>query len=298
MTDSEPTLSGLRGEIDRLDDELVDLLLHRTRLVQAIGSLKGADGIPVLRPGREAEILRRLLARAQGGVDGAALVRIFREIVSAAVRQQGAFSVAASMPDGGPSCWALARDQYGASTPIIAMAGAPQVAAAVAAGRVSIGVVPPPASEEAQPWWPPLMAEKAPRVVARLPAAVGLAPAHGSSEGFALALMAPEPSGDDHSLVALEIETGLGRSRVRDGLEAAGLAVVSTWSHNTEEPDRHDGYLAEVAGFVTPESGALARLKAALNDSLQRVAVIGAFAVPPRLASGPAAGVPVEGQES
>jgi len=296
MTDSEPTLVGLRSEIDRLDDKLVDLLLRRTQLVQAIGSLKGADGSPVLRPGREAVILRRLLARAGGGLDGAAVVRVFREIVSAAVRQQGVFSVAASMPDAGPSCWALARDQYGAATPITAMAGAPQVAAAVAAGTVSIGIVPTPASEESQPWWPPLMAEGAPRVVARLPAAEGLAPAHGCTEGFVLALMTPEPSGDDRSLVALEIEKGLGRSRVREGLEAAGFVIGLTWSHSAGERDGHDVTLAEVDGFVTPESPALAALDEALGEAVLRVSVIGAFAVPPRLVSGPASGTPPKEQ--
>lgn len=294
MADSEPTLAGLRSEIDRLDDEFVDLLLRRARLVGAIGSLKGADGIPVLRPGREAEILRRLLARADGGLDGAALVRIFREIVSAAVRQQGGFSIAASMPENGPSCWALARDQYGAATPITAMAGPSQVAAAVAAGKASIGIVPPPASEEGQPWWPPLMAENAPRVIAKLPAAEGLAPAFGCSEGFALALMSPDPSGDDHSLLALEFENELGRSRIRGGLEAAGFVILSTWSHDAPERDRHESILAEVAGFVPPDSSALSVLKATLGNALLRVTVIGAFAVPPRLASGSEPVTPVE----
>jgi len=287
MTDKEPTLAELRGEIDQLDDKLVDLLLHRTQLVQDIGSLKVADGSPVLRPGREAEILRRLLSRGDG-LDGAALVRIVREIVSAAVRQQSAFSVAASMPDAGTSCWALARDQYGAATPIIPMAAAPQVAAAVADGSASIGIVPTPVSEEMQPWWPPLMAENAPRVVARLPIAEGLAPTHGCTEGFVLALMAPEPSGDDRSLIALEIEKGLGRSRVHDGLKAAGFIIGSTWSHSVGERDHHDGTLAEVDGFVTPESPALAALDEALGDVLLRVTVIGAFGVPLRLESGPA----------
>lgn len=295
MTNPEPTLAGLRGEIDRLDDALVDLLLDRAKLVRAIGALKGADGGPVLRPGREAEILRRLLARADGDLDGAAVVRIFREIVSAAVRQQGVFSVAASMPDGGPSCWALARDQYGAATPIKPMAGPAQVAAAVADGTVSVGIVPTPMNEEGQPWWPPLMAEGTPRVVARLPAALGLAPADGCTEGLALALMAPEPSGDDRTLVALETESGLAGSRVRDGFDAAGFTVRATWSHGAGEGGLPVCHLTEVDGFFTPENTALAALAEALGEAAPRIAVIGAFAVPPRAAPVPPSGAPPPG---
>ncbi|MDX1485448.1 MAG: chorismate mutase [Alphaproteobacteria bacterium] len=295
---TEPTLSELRGEIDRLDDQLVDLLLRRTDLVRAIGSLKGADGSGVLRPGREAEILRRLLVRAGAGLDGAAVVRIFREIVSAAVRQQGPFSVAASMPEGGPSCWGLARDQYGAGLPIRPMAGPIQVVAAVAEGSVSVGVVPYPVSEEAQPWWPPLMAERAPRVVARLPAADGLAPAEGCEEGLALAMMVPEPSGDDRSLIGLETEEGLGRSRIGEAFATAGLNLRASWRRPAGGGYDHGGILAEVDGFVMTDGPAFAALQMALGAAVSRVSVIGAYAVPPDVtgASTSAAGTPGDDQ--
>ncbi len=287
MTELETTLSELRGEIDRLDDELVDLLLRRARLVAEIGSLKGADGGPILRPGREAEILRRLLARSGENMEGATVVRIWREIMSAAVRQQGPFSVAVSVPadipGGGPSCWALARDQYGAATPITSIASPAQVVAAVAEQRVTVGVVPYPASEEAEPWWPRLMADNAPRVIASLPAAEGLVPADGCAQGLALALMAPEPSGDDRSLIAFETEAGIGRSRLRDALVEAGFAVRSTWFKQSIGPESHDGFLAEVDGFVLDDGPGLAALQLDVSTGVTRVAVIGAFAVPPQV---------------
>ena len=283
MTELETTLLELRGEIDRLDDELVDLLLRRARLVAEIGSLKGANGGPILRPGREAEILRRLLVRSGENMEGATVVRIWREIVSAAVRQQGPFSVAVSVPDGGPSCWALARDQYGAATPITSTAGPAQVVAAVADQRVTVGVVPYPASEEAEPWWPPLMADNAPRVIASLPAAEGLAPTDGCAQGLALALMAPEPSGDDRSLIAFETESGVGRSRLRDALVEAGFVVRSTWFKQSIGPESHDGFLAEVDGFVLDDGPGLAALQLDVSTGVTRVAVIGAFAVPPQV---------------
>ncbi len=286
MTERPPTLFDLRGEIDRLDDRLMELLVDRARLVDQIGSLKGADGGPVLRPGREAEILRRLLARAQGALDGAAVTRIWREIVSAAVRQQGPFTVGASMPDDGASCWALARDHYGAAVPIVALPGPAQVAGAVAAGSVTVGVVPYPVSEDPEPWWTRLLSDSAPRIIAQLPAAEGLAPALGCIKGMALAMMAPEPSGEDRSLIALESNDGLGRGRLREVLERLGLPVRATWSHAWAGREASGGTLAEVEGFLPGDGPVLGELKSILGAEVLRVAVIGAYAVPPRV--GPA----------
>ena len=61
---SKPELERLRGEIDRVDDELAALLCERFRLVDEIGALKAACGLPIQDSGREEEILERIKARA------------------------------------------------------------------------------------------------------------------------------------------------------------------------------------------------------------------------------------------
>ena len=55
----------LRGEIDRVDTELVRLLNERLRLVDAIGAIKRARGLPVRDEAREAELLARIRAQAE-----------------------------------------------------------------------------------------------------------------------------------------------------------------------------------------------------------------------------------------
>ena len=69
-----PTLGDVRAELDRIDDALHDLLMERAAVVGRLaeGRLKGPA---VLRPGREAAILRRLLARHRGALPPAAVVR-------------------------------------------------------------------------------------------------------------------------------------------------------------------------------------------------------------------------------
>jgi chorismate mutase / prephenate dehydratase len=74
-------IAGRRAGIDRIDGELVKLVSERARLAQEIGKLKG-DG-PVLRPEREAEVLRRATSANPGPLPNESLGRVFAEIISA-----------------------------------------------------------------------------------------------------------------------------------------------------------------------------------------------------------------------
>jgi chorismate mutase/prephenate dehydratase len=73
-------ISRRRGEIDRIDAEIVKLVAERASHAAAIGRLKG-DG-PVYRPEREAEVLRRVAAANPGPLPAESLTRVFVEIMS------------------------------------------------------------------------------------------------------------------------------------------------------------------------------------------------------------------------
>lgn len=275
MADSGPTLNDLRGEIDRLDDQMLDALVRRARIAAEIAPLKAEAGAPLLRPGREAAVLRRLIDRAGPGFDALALIRIWREIMSAALRAQGPFSVAVAAPENGPACWTLARAQYGASTPMTAAAGAAQAVAAVAEGRAQAAVVPYPQVEEAQPWWARLIADGAPRIVARLPVATGLVPEAGCTDGLVVAAMVPEASGEDRTLIALETAEALSRAAIGRAVAGAGLTLVATASGGAGSLIN----LAEVEGFHVGDTALPQRLIATLGESARHVTVIGAYAL-------------------
>ena len=60
--DSE--LMRLRGEIDRVDEEILTLFAERMRLVGEIGARKDAGGLPLRDEARERALLDRLSASA------------------------------------------------------------------------------------------------------------------------------------------------------------------------------------------------------------------------------------------
>src|SRR3546814_7390778 len=65
MSDNTPSLDDLRRQIDYIDDAIHDLLMRRPDLGRQIGRATGQGGV-FIRPGREARVLRRLVARHTG----------------------------------------------------------------------------------------------------------------------------------------------------------------------------------------------------------------------------------------
>lgn len=280
----QTALDELRREIDGIDDAIHDLLMRRTRVVEQIRVAKGAERERVfLRPGREAVIVRRLVARHTGPLPHGVLVRIWREMISSLTRLQGAFAVSVYAPDdrrGG--FWDIARDHFGSFTPMAAVPSPVAAVRAVTDGTATVGVVPIPAEDDADPWWPLLMSDdpKTPRVVARLPFC-GRGNARGDdSDALVLAQIPHEPTGDDRTLIGLEVEQDISRGRLSDLLKSSGLnpTTFCTWLGRAAVGGAY--HMVEVADFVNEEDPRLQGFAERLEDSLVRLHTIGGYAVP------------------
>lgn len=282
MTSETASLERIRREIDQIDDQLHDLLMRRTRLVEKIAEVKaGTDGV-ALRPGREAAILRRLDGRHQGGFPRGALVRIWREIMGALVGLQKPFSVAVSQPERGAGYLQLARDHFGVVAPQVIHPSPGHVVRDVADGQVAVGVVPLPGPADVEPWWLSLTADadNLPRVVVRLPVlAQECAPGRPEPlEAFVLARRDPEPTGSDRTLVAIETVPDLSRDRLRTLMSGAGLEATQLLA--THRDDNRWLHLAEVDGAVARDDARLDQLLAGGKDAVRHVRIIGGYPVP------------------
>ena len=286
MSQDSANLEQLRREIDRIDDSIHDLLMQRSAIVESIAAAKSAGGIN-LRPGREAAILRRLLARHKGLFPKLALVRIWREIIGALTAQQGPLMVAVHAAGRSTSSIEMARNHFGMVVPLHAYRSAGQVVRAVSDGHASVGVIPLTAgtemADEAEPWWTSLTvgSGEPPRVVARLPfAAAAVEPPKGSPEppqGLVIACRDHDETGDDRTLLVLETGPEVSRDRLRAVLAAGGLEPAQLLAiHRHGAVWRH---LMEVLGHVTAADPRLAMLVAP-KDPISHVTVIGGYATP------------------
>jgi chorismate mutase len=277
----EQSLDDFRQEIDRIDDALHDLVMQRADVVERIGSLKGADNQALLRPGREAEILRRLVSRHRGRFPKTSLIHVWRELIGGMVAVQGSISVAVFMPDRGAGYLELARDHYGSVMPMTILTTPGQVTRAVAEGSATVGIMPMPDREETEPWWISLMGDSAdlPRIIARLPFA-GPGPGRGEGvEALAIGLLTPEPTGYDRSWLALETTPDISRARLRSVLGAAG--IEPTLLAATQRGDESWLHLVEISGQISPDDRRVGRLVEARQPVMHAV-LLGGYPVPLR----------------
>ena len=278
-TTAPAPLEHLRAEIDRIDQEVMDLLVARSAVVRTIGEVKGdrLDGRPALRPAREAQILRRLAERANGRFPAAVLVRMWRELIAAQTRLQAPLSVAVFAPkERALQVWDLARDHFGSATAMIAVDRPLQALRALADCSATVAVLPLPNDDDS--WWVSLMSEHELqlRVFARLPFV-----SRNGEEVRALALgqLEIEPSGDDLTPLAIEAEQGLSRGGLRELLATVNLnpGWAATWRPDPPAPVVH---LVEVDSFVAAADPRLGALQQAARGEVLRAVPLGGYARP------------------
>ena len=224
-----PDLTALRARLDELDDKIHDLLMDRARVVENVARSGKAAAF---RPGREAAILRRLLARHSGKLPPRTLVRMWREMLAGTTAMQTAVSVAVFDPSGDGTLAALAREHFGFLTPVIAHQSIEAALHDVRTGAAVVAVLPFPTATAA--WWPALTAAEARlHINARLPFWASRPKNIPSADALVVGPEAPDASGADRSFIAMP-----DRARLTDG----GLIPHAT-----------HGTVCEVEGMISDD---------------------------------------------
>ena len=132
-----------RKEIDRIDDEILRLLNERSKNVMEIGRLKKESDREgnLHTPGREAEIVDRLMRQNQGPFPNEAIRPVYREIMSASLSLEGPQRVAYLGPRATFTHLACMQ-KFGESAQYIPVNSIKDVFNEVERGRANFGVVP------------------------------------------------------------------------------------------------------------------------------------------------------------
>ncbi len=288
MSHSGVSLADVRKRIDDIDDRLHGLLIERTSLAQSVVEAKSGSTAPVYRPGREAEILRRLVQRHEGEFPKVPLTLIWRQIISATLGLQGDFVVAVYAADESDPRCEIVETHFGAATPLSLHGTVTGVFIALTQGDASVGVLPFPADSQETPWWPRLAqyGERArgagrPTIVARLPF-VPLRRLSGAGRGsLVIAMQAPEPTDRDRSFIVVRAGEDTSRARVHGAFQSRGLESRLTLTHADEVEPEATLFLLEVDGFVENGDPRIAAIAEEIGgEEKVELKVLGAYAEP------------------
>ena len=205
MTEAPKSLDDLRTEIDRIDADMHRLLIERGGIIDALVRVKktGETG-SAFRPGREADMMRRLLARHSGRLPFSAVEHIWRTIISGFTHVQAPYAVHVDGSGDRAALQDLARFQMGFDVPLFMHEGPEAVVAAVSASQGDLGLI--GLGTSASPWWQGLGGAGQPVVMARLPFLI-----YPSRPAAAPAVVIAKPLGDaavdDVAVVAADFAT-------------------------------------------------------------------------------------------
>jgi len=162
------TLADLRVEIDCIDSELHQLLIKRGEIIHRLIEAKQRQGGgSAFRPGREADMMRGLVARHRGLLPLDTVESIWRIIISTFTYAQSPYSVHADISGGDGAMRDCCRFHFGFTVPYVPHDGAASVIEAVAGSTGDLGLV--RVEADAGPWWRRLEEPAAPKIIARLP---------------------------------------------------------------------------------------------------------------------------------
>lgn len=140
MGDDE--LDSYRRKIDELDERIQALISERASYAQKVGRVKDQrKDSNFYRPEREAQILRNVRARNGGPLADEAIVRVFREIMSACLALERPLRIAYLGPEGTYTQGA-AQKQFGDAASFQSLDTIAGVFREVEADRADYGVVP------------------------------------------------------------------------------------------------------------------------------------------------------------
>ena len=258
-----PSIDAVRAQMDEIDDQILDLVRRRTAFGDQVAAAKGPSGGLPLRPAREARLMRRLLAEAGPGTDPDLIFELWRALISANIRRQGAIEVAVASAGDIVRTFDLARRHFGGATKITRAVEPRDALAKAIDQKRTVAVLPWPTGGGVGMWWP-IMCESRfhdLRLIGALPFQGG---ADQPEAAIVAAGVALEPAGEDRTF-GLAFDPHYRSARALNEAKLAGKEAARV----------RETVLIELDGFVDRDDG---RIGHAMRAGLEGFRVIGAYA--------------------
>ena len=223
-------------------------------MVERVGELKRrtAPGQCHIRPGREGRQLRRIMQKFAGTPFlPAAAAAIWRVIIGMSLAVEAPLALSVFSMEQGSELLALAREYFGPAATVVREPNVKRVIGDVMDGKAMVGVVPMPKTTDTTYWWTNLMEKGSnfPKIFsARCRSALPGTDGREAASALAIARLVPESSGDDISILVLEVDHNVSQSRLQAAFASAKLEAQWVSVVTLIPGTRH--HLVEVRGFI------------------------------------------------
>jgi chorismate mutase/prephenate dehydratase len=258
-------LETIRTELDDIDSHIHALVIRRAGLADEVRRAKTDTGAAALRPGREAQMLRRIAEMNRGEMQLSQVWRLWRELIMANARLQFPFVVDTVAANENLTLWDMGRAHFCFETTMEAHDTAQAALACTAVGPARIALV---RSGDAS-WWSKLAI---PGTSLRVFNALPMICNSDASAPFAMVVgdISLSPSGEDITVFYLQATTG---STINDQLSLEltrrPQQIAYCLSEANEALIGWHGFLGEVPTNLNSWTG---------ND--MKVTLIGAHSAP------------------
>jgi chorismate mutase/prephenate dehydratase len=275
-------LQEIRKKIDELDNKIHDVLMQRAELIEDIAAEKRKKNLQFVHPAREAQMIRRLMARHEGALPEAAIVRIWRELVGAVSLLQTGLKVSVYAEGENPLLWDYAKSYFGSVVTMQRLSSPLTAISSVREGESSFAVLPWPRDDEENAWWTYLLYEQDLKIVCALP--YGQIEGDTSdplNRGLVVSKINFDDSGEDHSFIALEVDQSVSRGRIVSVLQELGFDVLGITTKSRAGAVGHSMHLIEVDDYLDQQDERLEKFRAKFDEQEGRCAALGGYPVPP-----------------
>ncbi len=266
----------LRSRIDEIDNKLIDLLNQRMGIIREVGDYKKSIKENFfIKSAREADMIKKLLTKADPQFPKSTIVNIWRKIITSANVLEQNLHVAVHNPDKIVDYQYLIKEYYGDFMPLSFFDSTSYIIAEIEKGKAQIGIFALPRDDQkTENWWINLANNTSGiRVFAKIPF-IGKSP----YQLVAVAIKAPEKSEDDQTLLTIEAASEFSKHQIEDALKTSGFKFKILKSDKLEQIHNINFHLVEIDGFFDDKSNEINALSKSTIKPF--VKILGHFAKP------------------
>ena len=287
--EQQAKLLEFRAQIDALDDKIIDLLIERIGIVSQVGTMKrGVDASQCpLRPGREADMVRRISKKFEGTqFSPAAAAAIWRILIGASTAVEGPLKISVFAPEKDESLYWMAREYFGGFLNITKQPQVRRVIGDVMDGKAAVGIVPNFTHTADDQWWTTLLqrGQDMPSIFAHVPFVYYETPGRLSPSALAIGNITPEATEDDVSIIVLDMDYNVSQHRMQTAFTQANLQAQWLSIANLSTQSRH--HLIELKGFVDKNHAGIKSFLSSMGNAVMNCYFLGSYAVPYTLTFG------------